>query len=226
MNMLKFKLYYYSWFWLGRFIAPQRVNNGTIDGFADHFLFNLRWASFFGIDWVFLGDSNCEFAKDRETSLKWKPYIVVNIGKAGSRFDHWNEFFLTEKGQLIFSYIQKAIVNLGGNHVVQHSMNNLESEYLKFIKTFEDVDTIYINIPPLHTRFFPDVKTTKVNVVKANKILFKYTGDRLIDVFTPLLDRNTGESYFGFLGDPIHFNNWSDQVFRLPLIKYKINQIK
>lgn len=231
-QFLKFKLYYYSWFWIGRFIAPRRVNDATIEGFFDHFIFNLKWAKPFGIDVVFLGDSNCEFAKDRKTSSKWKPLIVVNIGKAGTRIDHWNTFFKTPKGKELLAFIlenSKIILsNIGGNHVVQNQMENMNPYLAIYVKTFESKPHVMINIPPIHAGIFPDVKTTKANVIKANKIIGNYFPGKnryLVNVYDPLLDPKTQEAWIGVLGDPIHFNDWSDQVYRIPLVRETIKFI-
>jgi hypothetical protein len=229
---LRSKLYYYSWYYLGRFIAPKKEVNGTIEGYADYFIFNLKWASFFGLDVVFIGDSNVEVAKDTETAEKWKPLIAVNTGKAGSRVDDWTQFFTTEKGKIFLKLIldnAKVVVsNIGGNNVLQDRMDVLEEGMEEYCKAFFSVPHLGINIPPIHLKFFPNARGMKTKVNKANKIIAKaFSGDDrfLVDLHTPLKDPETEEAYLGILSDPVHYSDWTDRVFRIPLLREMVKKL-
>lgn len=99
-------------------------------------------------------DSNSEFVT-HEAMKQWQNVgIVLNIGKAGSRFDTWTTIFKTVTGQRILAYVKqhkvKIFVNLGGNHLLQSSMDNLESSMLEFISLFgPDQQFIAADLPDI-----------------------------------------------------------------------------
>jgi len=195
----------------------------TLIGFANRMIWQLRLSRLFGnLDLVILGDSNGEELADY-ASMKLFPKLSANIAIGGTRADHWAQFFtLSSQGIDIAKRIKdkKVVINIGGNHVIQNSMENLKESIQTLNKLFPKA--YWINLPSVHASHISaltgrNLKHVSTDLRTVNEEIQAVAKDRLIDMRS-----YTGSTeyspYFGVLKDSVHFADDFDRRVRIPLI--------
>jgi hypothetical protein len=187
------QIYQAAWSLFKSIIAPRVSMNdwskdpeATAEKLAKGVWNQIQFAEYFGgTSVIFTGDSNAEFGNSFDQMIAWTGCgIVINTGKAGSRFDHHVLIYKSSTGQKILAYIKEhkipVFLNLSGNSVLQKAMDILEPSIIEF-KTLFSPEQEFINtdlpdimVPILAPLMGMTEDQLKVDVNTCNAIVKKH----------------------------------------------------
>lgn len=198
----------------------RRGNGIDIRYYSRRMLIQVITARCFGsIKFVMFGDSNGEvFAEERD--MKQFPGVAVNLSIGGTRADDWAEFWKTEEGKGILWWLRfgsnpTVIINVGGNNVLQRKLKLAYGAlaYLKQVFPRAYATTA----PPIHVSFIRgltrvNVDTIRDEVLELNRYITETFKPRVIDLYSPFLNPETGEAWPMILSDPVHFSQAAQTI--------------
>jgi len=217
---MKNKLFQFFWYKIGKKIIPRKEKSESLtslDSYGRQMYYQIKSAQLIGLGLVIFGDSNGEVLKEQDSMSKF-PKVTVNLAIGGTRADTWLSFFKdSEWGIKVYELIKnkKCVINLGGNHVLQNSMDNLDSSIKALSEMF--TDTYWITAPKIWSNLLPIPDINK-KLLLTNKTIKKYAKGKVIDIepFTGKLDSDL--PYWFVQQDAVHFSHEFDIKVRIPII--------
>lgn len=233
---MKNRLFQYYWYYGIQPLIPRKNGDGSqLDHYSARKKAKINQVQIFGNpNFTFLGDSNGEKLDSRSAMVQLGDGLGlgINLSTAGMRGDFWLEYLTgTLTGKWIYEQLSRmkarTIWNIGGNHVLQNRMDNLESS----LKGLKDLfpDSFNCLIPPIHAGLLETVGgmnavEIRQRVTVANQTIKDIWKERTIDTYSPFLSPDpSGEPYFYVLQDFVHFSDFADKKFRIPII---VNAVK
>lgn len=210
----------------GLYVRKNRHKTGIL-AYSQRMQEQIQLAGSYGpIGLTIMGDSNAENLASYRYMKKFDRFgISLNLAVAGSRADEWLYFFAkTETGHQIYQKIHttKILWNIGGNHILQNRMDNLESSLKGLKKLFPH--SFNCLVPPIWTRFL-QYSSQQIEWNHRIKLCNSYIQDiwqqRAIDTYSPFVNQNTGEPHILTHKDPVHFSKYGNAV-RIPIILYHL----
>lgn len=225
------RLFQYYWYTLVKPFIPRKNGDGTlIEHYSARMKSKMSQSQTFGKPkYAVFGDSNGEKLDKRDSMIQLGDGLglILNFAVSGMRGDSWLKFLTeTADGKWLYDQLMKlkiiVIWNIGGNHVLQNRMDNLQSSLVALKTLFPD--SFNCLIPPIHAGLMEtvggmDAAQIRQRVMIANQTISDIWKEKAIDTYSPFLAPDaSGEPYFFVLQDFVHFSDFADRKFRIPII--------
>lgn len=223
-------IYQAIWFGILSQFYRKRVTTNILLDNSKRFAAQLKLAKFIGEFFqvpiiILIGDSNSEVFANFKSAMKFNA-IAVTMGVGGTRPDTWSDYFASgldesrEVYQLLHSMENdgvKVIWNIGGNSVLQRSMENAYISLARLHTWFPK--SWNITIPPIHysilNHVYDDISLIESDVRTINSYILDLWKSHGIDLGSFLQNPYTGEAWYGKLSDPVHYGKSGMEIITL-----------
>lgn len=206
-------------------VSMERYLELCIPRFRKQIQLAKKIAEFFKVPLLSLiGDSNSGVFNSFWCAIKFNA-VTITLGIPGTRPDQWVKLFFNDEAKELLEELQGIdwnekseaggimVWNIGGNSVLQKSMGNAKLALQALREMFPF--SFNILIPPIHSWLLDKVPNDidyDKDIDTINGYIKYEWGIQAINLRPIFTNPYTGDSWYGYLSDPVHYSRTGKRI--------------